>query len=154
MSVNSEQIFTQLMKWAVQMGLKVEPMLETKHDFVLVIYENDSLPRVQIIHQRRDAAFVLLVGLINIPENDRTKLKNFDQKRFDELVWRIKLNLLLMDVEFIVLGSERDPDSWEIQKRLSLEEANMSSLYQGYSKVKHALISIIWSFRSAVESTE
>ena len=56
-----------------------------------------------------------------------------------------------MDVEFIVWGSEKDPDSWETQRRLYIGEANVQQFYEAYSKVKIALINVIWLYKKAVE---
>ena len=147
---NNDLMRNQLMKWSAQSDLKVESISDPRHDFVLSIYQNETLPKLQIIHHKTESAYVPFAGLVNIPGDDRTKLKNLGSK-FDELVWDIKLDLLHMDVEFIVWGSEKDPDSWEIQRRLYIGEANVQQFYEAYSKVKIALINVIWSYKKAVE---
>jgi len=147
---NNDLMRNQLMKWSAQSDLKVESISDPRHDFVLSIYQNETLPKLQIIHHKTESAYVPFAGLVNIPEDDRTKLKNLGSK-FDELIWDIKLDLLHMDVEFIVWGSEKDPDSWEIQRRLYIGEANVQQFCEAYSKVKIALINVIWSYKKAVE---
>ncbi len=141
------------MRWITKAGLQLQSFEDSKHDFVLVISETERLPQLQVIHQEPDTAFIMLVGLVNIPEEDREKLKAYEASRFDELIWDIKLNLLRMDVDFTVLGSERDPDAWEIQKRLMLNDTTANDFQGVYSKVKNALISVIWSYKKALAQT-
>ncbi len=141
------------MKWIVQSRFEVAPLDNSRHDFVLSFSETENLPQLQLIHQKPDTAFVLLVGLVNIPESDRQKLKAHKIEQFNSLIWDIKLNLLRMEVDFTVLGSEKDPDAWEIQKRIFLNDANTSQFHEAYSKVKNALISIIWFYKQALDKT-
>jgi len=83
------------------------------------------------------------------PETNREKLKTLG-KEFDALIWDIKLSLLRMDVDFTVLGIEKDPDAWEIQTRLFVDEGNTTSFYYACSEVKRAIISVIWSYKRAL----
>ena len=91
--------------------------------------------------------FVLVVGLVNIPKEDRDRLKTLGDERFDELIWDIKLKLLQMGVDFTVLGSEKDPDAWEVQTRVFINDANATSFHDACSKVKRGLISVIWLYK-------
>jgi hypothetical protein len=150
-ATNQERMLSKVKQWAVQSGLKVTSIADSKHDFVLEVSENESLPIVQIIHRRNDTAFVLIVGLVNIPEADRNKLKSAKLAQFSELIWGIKLDLLHQGVDFTVLGSEKDPDTWEVQKRLFVNESNVDQFYEAYSRVKNSLIGIIWSYKSALD---
>jgi hypothetical protein len=144
-------MYSKVKQWAVQSGLKVTSITDSKHDFVLEVSESESLPILQIIHKKNDTAFVLIVGLVNIPVPDRNKLKNAKLAQFSELIWGIKLDLLNKGVDFTVLGSEKDPDAWEVQKHLFVNETNLDQFYEAYSMVKNSLIGIIWSYKSALE---
>jgi len=144
-------MLSKVMQWASQSGLEAASISDSKHDFVVEVSENATLPRLQIIHQEIDTAFVLMVGLVNIPEMDRRKLKNFNKNKFEELIWNIKLNLLHASIDFTVLGSEKDPDAWEVQKHLFLNEASINQFYEAYSRVKNSLIGIIWSYKQALD---
>ncbi|MFB3889988.1 MAG: DUF2299 family protein [Candidatus Bathyarchaeia archaeon] len=148
-----EQIIAHVMKWITQSGLEVTSFDDARHDFVLAVSETVNLPQLQVIHLKPDSAFVMIVGLVNIPESDRQTLKNRNADEFDTLVWDIKLNLVRMGVDFTVLGAERDPDSWEVQKRLMLSDTTANDFLEAYSKAKNALISIIWSYKRALEKT-
>ena len=58
-----------------------------------------------------------------------------------------------MGVDFIVLGADEfDPDAWEVQLRLFINEADSSIFYETCSKVKRALISIIWTYKRALDA--
>lgn len=151
-ATNQERMLSKVKQWAVQSGLKVTSITDSKHDFVLEVSENESLPSLQIIHKRNDTAYVLVVGLVNIPEADRKKLKSAKPERFSELIWDIKIYLLHTGVDFTVLGSEKDPDAWEVQKHLFVNETNVDQFYETYSRVKNSLIGIIWSYKSALDS--
>ena len=144
-------MLSKVMQLASQSGLEAASISDSKHDFVVEVSENATLPRLQIIHQEIDTAFVLMVGLVNIPEMDRRKLKNFNKNKFEELIWNIKLNLLHASIDFTVLGSEKDPDAWEVQKHLFLNEASINQFYEAYSRVKNSLIGIIWSYKQALD---
>jgi len=150
-ATNRERMLSKVMQWASQSGLEAASISDSKHDFVVEVSENATLPRLQIIHQEIDTAFVLMVGLVNIPEMDRRKLKNFNKNKFEELIWNIKLNLLHASIDFTVLGSEKDPDAWEVQKHLFLNEASINQFYEAYSRVKNSLIGIIWSYKQALD---
>lgn len=151
-ATNREQIIAEVMRWIVQSGFQFESVLDSKYDFVLTFRETENLPQLQVIHQSADTAFLLIVGLVNIPEVDREKLKSVLNQRFDELVWDIKLNLLKSEVDFTVLGSEKDPNAWEVQTRLFINDANTASFHDACSRVKRALISVIWSYKRALGS--
>lgn len=128
-------------------------MPDSKYDFALNFRETDSLPLLQVVHQNHDTEFVLVVTQVTIPNDDRNVLKNFDKRKFDEFIWDIKLNLLSMGVDFTVLGpDEFDPDKWEVQTRMFLEGANARVFNEECSKVKRALISIIWSYKRALST--
>lgn len=146
-SMNREQALAKVNQWAVQSGFEVTSISGSKNDFVIEISETEKLPTLQILHQRADTAFVLLIGLVNIPEIDRVKLKSLKGERFREFIWDIKLNLLHGGVDFTVLGDEHDPDAWEVQRRLFLTETSINDFHEAYSRVKNALIGIIWSYK-------
>jgi hypothetical protein len=137
------------MKWIIQSGFQVESVPQSNHDFAITFSEAQTLPDLQIIHQHPDSAFFLVVGQVKIPEDDREKLKTLG-KKFDVFIWNIKLSLLRMGVDFTALGDEKDPDAWEIQTRLFINEGNATNFHDACSKVKRALISVIWSYKRAI----
>ena len=151
---NREQNLDQVVQWAVRSGFEVVSVLDSNHDFVVEIAEKETMLHVQIVHQRTDSPFVLVVGLVNIPETDRNALKEYNGEQFGDLIWEIKLVLLQKGVDFTVLGAENDPDAWEVQRHLFLNETDLSQFYEAYSKVKNSLIGIIWSYKRALDSVE
>ncbi len=143
------------MKWIVQSGFHFESIPNSKHNFTIIFSEKETLPELQIIHQKPESAFLLIVSQVSIPVNDRESLKNRNKRQFDQFIWGIKLNLLRFGVDFTVLGpDETDPDAWEVQARLFFNEANTSSFNDACSRVKRALISIIWSYKRELSSLE
>jgi hypothetical protein len=153
-TASREQILAKVRQWAIQSGFEVNSISDSKHDFVVEVSETEKLPTLQIIHQKADNAFVLVVGLVNIPETDRMKLKRLMGEHFGEFIWDVKLNLLQAGVDFTVLGPEHDPDAWEVQRRLFLTETSISDFHEVYSRVKYALIGIIWSYKRALHCSE
>jgi hypothetical protein len=150
---NREQLMLELKAWIAQSGFEFESSQDSKHDFVLNFYENENLPQMQLIHQKPELAYFLIVSLVNIPKSDRDSLKEIDACKFNKLIWDLKLRLLSMDVDFTVLGpDEFDPDAWEVQTRLFFNEADSSVFYETCSKVKRALISIIWTYKRALDT--
>lgn len=140
------------MKWVIQSNLQVTSVPDSNHDFIIQVSETATLPDIQIIHKEPDSAFVLLAGLVKIPQCDREKIKTLKQEKFRDFIWGLKLDLLQAGVDFTVIGSEKDPDAWEIQKRLFLNDTNISHFYEAYSKVKYGLIGIIWAYKQALDS--
>ena len=150
---NREQLILEVKGWIEQSGFRFESSPDSKYDFVLNFSENENLPQLQLIHQKSDSMYFLIVSLVNIPKSDRDLLKKIDVGRFSRLIWDLKLSLLSMDVDFTVLGpDEFDPDAWELQLRLFINKADSSVFYEACSKVKRALISIIWTYKSALDT--
>jgi hypothetical protein len=150
---NREQLILRVKDWIARSGFVFESSPDSKYDFVLNFSENEKLPQVQIIHQKPEAAYFLLVSVVNIPKADRDSLKRIDVGRFGRMIWDLKLSLLHMGVDFTVIGpDEFDPDAWEVQLRLFIIDADASSFYEACSKVKRALISIIWTYKRALDS--
>jgi hypothetical protein len=57
-----------------------------------------------------------------------------------------------MGVDFTVIApDERDPEAWEVQTRLFINEGDATMFHEACTKIKHALISIIWIYKRALE---
>jgi hypothetical protein len=146
-----QQNLTKVKQWIVESGFNGSLVSGSNNEFVVEFSENEKLPDFQIVHENVETPYVIIVSLIKIPESDREKLKNLDMKKFCQLIWDIKLSLLQLDVDFSVRGMEKDPDAWEVQKRLFLNETKTNQFHETYSKVKNALISIIWAYKRALD---
>ena len=144
-------MLSKVMQWVVESSFEGTLVSGSSNDFVVEFCENEKLPLFQMIHQNIETPYILVVSLVKIPQNDREKLKSVNQTKFDQLIWDIKLNLLHMGVDFTVRGLEKDPDAWEVQKRLFLNQTNINQFHETYSKVKNALISIIWAYKRALD---
>jgi len=154
LEANREQIIQEVMKWIVQSGFQFESIPNTKFDFTIIFTETETLPEMQIIHLKPETAYLLIVSQVKIPKNDRDILKNRNKNLFNQFIWDTKLNLLRLGVDFTVLGpDEADPDAWEVQTRLFLNEANTTSFHEACSRVKRSLISIIWSYKRELATT-
>lgn len=150
---NRERLILEVQGWIAQSEFKFESFLDSKYDFVLNFAEQDNLPKLQLIHQKPESAFFLILGLVNIPKTDRDLLKKIDVGRFSGLIWDLKLSLLRMGVDFTVIGpDEFDPDAWEVQLRLFISKADASVFYEACSKVKRGLINIIWTYKRALDA--
>lgn len=150
---NREQLILQVKDWIAQSGFRFESSPDSKYDVVLNFSENDNLPQLQLIHQKPESAYFLIVSLVNIPKSDRDLLKRIDAGRFGRLIWDLKLSLLHMGVDFTVVGADEfDPDAWEVQSRLFINDADTNAFYEACSKVKRALISIIWTYKRALDA--
>ena len=155
LEANREQIIQEVMKWIVQSGFQFESIPNTKFDFIISFTETETLPEIQIIHLKPETAYLLIVSQVKIPKNDRDLLKNRNLNLFNQFIWDIKLNLLRLGVDFTVLGpDEADPDAWEVQARLFLNEANTTRFHDACSRVKRSLISIIWSYKRELGTLE
>ena len=150
---NREQLISQVKDWIAQRGFMFESSPDSKYDFVLNFSETDNLPSLQLIHQKPESPFYLLVGLVKIPKSDRDLLRKIDVGRYSRMIWDLKLRLLGMGVDFTVLGpDEFDPDAWEVQCRLFINDADAAVFYEVCSKVKRALIGIIWTYKRALDT--
>ncbi len=150
---NREQLILQVKDWIAQCGFRFESSPDSKYDFVLTFSENEKSPQLQLIHQKAESAYFLIVSLVNIPKSDRDLLKRIDVGRFGGLIWDLKLSLLRMGVDFTVVGADEfDPDAWEVQSRLFINDADASAFYEVCSKIKRALIGIIWTYKRALDT--
>ena len=141
------------MQWIAESGFESSLVSGSNNDFVVEFCENERLPQLQIIHKTIETPYIIIVGLVNIPQSDREKLKIVDLTKFNQFIWDIKLSLLQIDVDFTVRGLEKDPDAWEVQKRLFLTQTNTNQFHEAYSKVKNAIISIIWAYKRELNLT-
>ena len=150
---NRDQLILWVKGWIAQSGFMFESSPDSRYDFVLNFSENEKLPKLQLIHQKPDAAYFLIVSVVNIPKADRDLLRRISVGRFSSLIWDLKLSLLRMGVDFTVIGADEfDPDAWEVQLRLFINDADASAFYEVCSKVKRALISIIWTYKRALDA--
>ena len=148
---NRQELLDEIKNWITQSGFQLNSMPQSNHDFVITFQETKNLPELQLIHQKAENAYLLIVGLVKIPEDDRATLKAQGEIEFSNFIWDMKLNLLRMGVDFIVLGpDDKDPEAWEIQKRLFINQANTTTFYDTCAKVKQALISVIWTYKRAL----
>lgn len=148
----NQQLIAEIMKWITQSGYQFNSMTQSNNDFILEFQETKTLPELKIIHQKKDDAYLLIVGLVRIPEGDRSTLKGQLGDQFSRFIWDIKIDLLRMGVDFTVLGpDDRDPEAWEVQTRLFINEGNATMFHEACTKIKHALISIIWTYKRALE---
>jgi len=148
-----EQLILRVKSWIAQSGFIFAAPPDSKYDFALNFSENEKLPQIQLIHQKPETSYFLLVSVVNIPKSDRDLLKKIDTCRFAGLVWDLKLSLVHMGVDFTVIGpDEFDPDAWEVQLRLFINDADARAFYEACSKVKRALISIIWTYKRALDA--
>ena len=151
LSFDREQLIFEVKGWITETGFTFDSSPYSKFSFVINFFESKNFPQVQLVHQKPTDAYFLLISRVNIPKSDRDLLKRSDLGRFKELIWDLKLNLLLMGVDFTVFGpDEFDPDAWEVQARLFIKEAGARDFYETCSKVKRALISIIWGYKRAL----
>lgn len=139
------------MRWITESRFESSLVTGSNNDFVIEFSENEKLPRFQIVHQNSETSYVIIVSLVKVPESDREKLKKLNQTKFEQMIWNIKLNLLRMEIDFTVVGSEKDPDAWEVQKRLFLNQAYTNQFHETYSKAKNALMSIIWTYKRELD---
>ncbi len=103
-TLNREQLILQVRGWIKQSGFTFESSPDSKYDFVLNFFEKDNLPQLQLIHQKPESAFFLIVSLVNIPKTDRDLLKRINVSSFSGLIWDLKLSLMRMGVDLLCLG--------------------------------------------------
>jgi len=151
-SANQDQMLHHLKQWADRTGYQVGPIEDTGNDFILEVTERESFPSVQFIHQRKEHPHLLVVGQVKVPSEDRELLKQTMGEGFKQFIWDLKLSLLDKGVDFIVIGEDdSDPDAWEVHLRIFVKEFDPNLLQSSYTKVKNSLISVIWSYKKALD---
>jgi len=150
-SANQDQALHQLKQWADRTGYQAGPIEGTGNDFILEVAEKENFPSVQFIHQRKEHPYLLVVGQVKVPREDRELLKRNLGEGFRQFVWELKLALLERGVDFLVIGNEGDPDAWEVHLRIYLRENDPNLLQGAYTKVKNSLITVIWSYKKALD---
>jgi len=151
-SANQDQMLHHLKQWADRTGYQVGPIEDTGNDFILEVTERESFPSVQFIHQRKEHPHLLVVGQVKVPSEDRELLHRTMGEGFKQFIWDLKLSLLDKGVDFLVIGEDdSDPDAWEVHLRIFVKEFDPNLLQSAYTKVKNSLISIIWSYKKALD---
>ncbi|GEM_PF-1045674 len=153
-TASQDQMLHHLKQWADRTGYRVGSIEDTGNDFILEITERESFPRVQFIHQRKEDAHLLVVGQVKVPMEDRELLKRTMGEGFKQFIWDLKLSLLNRGVDFVVIGEDdKDPDAWEVHLRVYLKEFDPNLLQSSYTVVKNSLISVIWSYKKALDQS-
>ncbi len=151
-AANQDQMLHHLKQWADRTGYRVGSIEDTGNDFILEVTERESFPSVQFIHQRKEHAHLLVVGQVKVPSEDRELLKRTMGEGFKQFIWDLKLSLLNRGVDFVVIGEDdKDPDAWEVHLRIYLKEFDPNLLQSSYTRVKNSLISVIWSYKKALD---
>ncbi len=151
-TASQDQMLHHLKQWADRTGYRVGSIEDTGNDFILEVTERESFPGVQFIHQRKEHAHLLVVGQVKIPSEDRELLKRTMGEGFRQFIWDLKLSLLSRGVDFVAIGEDdKDPDAWEVHLRIYLKEFDPNLLQSSYTKVKNSLISVIWSYKKALD---
>lgn len=151
-SANQDQMLHHLKQWADRTGYQVGPIEDTGNDFILEVTERESFPSVQFIHQRKEHPHLLVVGQVKVPSEDRELLHRTMGEGFKQFIWDLKLSLLDKGVDFLVIGEDdSDPDAWEVHLRIFVKEFDPNLLQSSYTKVKNSLISVIWSYKKALD---
>ena len=150
-----DSILHEVMQWAGRTGYEFSFIEDTGNDFVIEISERPTLPSVQVVHQGAEMAHVIMVGQVRIPLEDRERLRGWMLGQYGQFIWDIKIALLREGVDFTVLGEDvKDPDVWEVQKRLYGKGLDDNQFQDAYSKVKASLIAVIWSYKKALDGME
>lgn len=148
--MDREEILSKITEWSTQMGLIVKSIEDPTADFHITVSE-PNLPPVDVVHPRADSAYVLIASSVLVSEEDQKKMMNMKIKELEKLHWKIKLELLSMNVEFrTLIRTGGIPNAWEIHLRLFLEGAIPQHFSDLYLKVKNAVFFVIWSYRSAL----
>ena len=137
--------------WANASGLDAVPTTIAGNDLAFELSEPGALPSAMAVHQRADDAYLIIRTTVKVPIADRQRLIGVDASRFRDLVWNIRLDLAKADVDLIVHGEETDPDTWEVGRRLFLEDAGPAMFFDTFSRVRNASRCVIWSYRRALD---
>ncbi len=155
MSAAKGKMLDLVMDWARGTGYEVASLPDTGNDFVVELSERPELPSVQFVHRRPELAYMLVVSQVRIPVEDRLRLRDGMGMGYDHFIWEMKRELIKGGLDLTVLGEdERDPDAWEVQRRLYLDGVGANDLHDAYVKVKNSIIGVIWSYRQAMEGLE
>lgn len=150
-TAKQDNTLNHLLQWAERTGYQVGIIEDTGNDFILEVTERETFPSVQFIHQRKEHPHILVVGQVKVPREDREHLKRSMGEGFKQFIWDLKLILLERGVDFLVIGDEGDPDAWEVHLRIYVKENDPNLLQEAYTKVKNSLITVIWSYKKAMD---
>lgn len=126
-------------RFATEAGMEVRDVVDVRTDFHFVISE-PNLPPVDVIHQRVDDAYVILASSLAVSEEHQKKLLALGNKERDELVWKIRFQLVSMGIEFRSEGGDGPPTMWRVFSRLYLEKASTQEFWLAYLSVKNASV--------------
>jgi len=135
-------------RWAREVGMEVIDVADPRTHFHLMVKE-PRLPSVDIVHLRMDDTYLLLTSSISVNEEHQEKLLKFDKKSQDEFLWKIRMKLVSMNIEFRWEGGDGPPTMWRIFSRLYLDKASVQDFWQAYLNVKNASLFLAWSYQSS-----
>ena len=121
-------------------------MPDARTEFHLIISE-PNLPPIDLVHQRADDSFVILISSIAINPEHQKKLLEVDRKTRDDFLWEIRLKLVSMNIEFRLEGADGPPTLWRIFSRLYFEKASIQDFWQAYLNIKNASFLVSWMYQ-------
>lgn len=155
MSAAKGKMLDLVMDWARGTGYGIASLPDTGNDFVVELSERPELPSVQFVHRRPEQAYMLVVSQVRIPIEDRLRLRGEMGGGYDHFIWEMKRELIKGGMDLTVLGEdERDPDAWEVQRRLYMDGMGANDMHDAYVRVKNSVIGVIWSYRQAMGGLE
>lgn len=132
-------------KMATDAGMEVREIADVRTDFHLIITE-PNLPSIELIHPRAEDTYVVIFSSVAIAEEHQKKLLAANSKSRAEFIWKIRLQLVSMGVEFRSEGDDSLPAVWRIISRLYLEKASNQEFWLAYLRVKNASFLVLWMY--------
>ena len=119
-----------------------------------LVVSQEALPNVEIIHENIYNPFILFMSGISVSKEHQKKMSEMSFFKLQESLWKLRLNLLSMGVEFNMdRPSGGPPIGYTVSLRLFIEEASFQNLLDYYTRVKNGALYVIWFIQSTLDTT-
>jgi hypothetical protein len=150
--LDKEALFSKVSQWFEQTGLMATRVDDPQADFHFVASE-PNLPPVEILHPKAESEYIVFAARVILPEDLQKKYVGLSPEKRRKLVSEIRLRLLVMSLEFRIIGMETQiPTAFELYSRIFVEGGDPNRFWDTYVKIKSGLTLIISLFQDFLQA--
>ncbi len=148
---NMEATRDKVQKWLMGEGLQISE--QTHPDMAWLILADDGGERKIAVGQNKARLDRLhLEAAVDPTDEYREMFANLPEDRRREILWKLRFQLLLMNVDFA--GVAEPMEAVVLTQRIYLDGLTKDTFIQRFLLVRNAVIAVIWSIIQDLEGVE
>ena len=148
---NMETARDKVQKWLMSEGWQISE--QTHPDKAWLITAQDAGGRRVLVGQNKARQdHVHLEAVVDLSDDYRKMFENLPEEKRREILWKLRFQLLLMNVDFA--GIAEPMATVLLTQRIYLDGLTKDAFIQRFLMVRNAVITVIWSIMQYLEGVE